>query len=150
MQHFDWLGMSVWRCALVWAALGSLACGAAIEPRNEEPTRPQQQPPTPSAAIAPSALEQLRIAGQKFIVPDDETMAEIDQAGRPKLVTTYKLCIDTAGSVAVLDMLKPSGFPAYDAKMQREMRAWRYRPYTVDGVAKAVCTSIIFIYNWHK
>lgn len=64
-----------------------------------------------------------------------------------KLVTAYKLCIDTAGAVAVVEMLKPSGFPMYDAKLQREMRLWRYTPFTVDGVAKPVCTSVTFIYQ---
>ncbi len=97
--------------------------------------------------VAPTVLESNRISGQKIIPPDDETKVEMAQAGKTKLVAAYKLCIDTAGAVTVLQMLKPSGFPTYDAKLQREMRLWRYTPFTVDGVAKPVCTSVTFIYQ---
>ena len=56
---------------------------------------------------------------------------------------------------AVLDksgyrnMLKSTGFGAYDSKIQSEMRSWRYRPYMMNGRAVPVCTAVTFIYSQH-
>lgn len=93
------------------------------------------------------ALEALRISGEKLIVPDDVTKVEISRSGKTKLVTTYKICVDATGSVSALNMLKSSGFPDYDAKLLATMWTWRYRPYLLEGVARAVCTSVTFIYQ---
>jgi periplasmic protein TonB len=111
------------------------------------PPPPPPPPPAPPAIVAPTQLEQMRIAGEKLIVPDDVTKTEISRSGKVKLVTTYKICIDTAGEVNKVNMLKSSGFPAYDSKIAREMRSWKYRPYTVNGEPKPVCTSVTFIYQ---
>lgn len=68
-------------------------------------------------------------------------------SGKTKLVTTYKLCVDAAGAVSKVSMLKSSGLPGYDAKISSTMKTWRYSPYLIDGVAKAVCTAVTFIYT---
>jgi len=45
-------------------------------------------------------------------------------------------------------MLKSTGFPAYDSKIQTKIRGeWRYKPYNVNGKAVPVCTAVTFIYN---
>ncbi len=89
----------------------------------------------------------MRIAGESSIVPDDVTKIEIFRAGISKVVTTYKLCVGTDGVPYVVQMLKSSRFPAYDARLQAAMMLWRYRPYTIDGVATRVCTGVTFIYQ---
>jgi periplasmic protein TonB len=111
------------------------------------PPPPPPPPPAPPAVVAPTALEQMRVAGEKLIVPDDVTKTEISRSGKSKLVTTYKICINVNGDVSQVNMLKSSGFPSYDSKIQREMRGWKYRPFSVDGQAKPVCTSVTFIYQ---
>jgi TonB family protein len=75
------------------------------------------------------------------------TKTEISRSGKTKLVTTYKICINVNGDVSQVNMLKSSGFPSYDSKISREMKSWKYRPYSVDGQAKPVCTSVTFIYQ---
>ncbi len=113
----------------------------------QAPPPPPPPPPPPHAVVAPTALEQMRIAGEKLIVPDDVTKTEISRSGKTKLVATYKICINVNGDVSQVNMLKSSGFPSYDSKISREMRAWKYRPYSVDGQARPVCTSVTFIYQ---
>jgi periplasmic protein TonB len=108
---------------------------------------PPPPPPPPPQVVAPTTLEQMRIAGERLIVPDDVTKTEISRAGKNKLVTTYKICINVSGDVSQVNMLKSSGFPQYDSKISREMKNWKYRPFTVDGQAKPVCTSVTFIYQ---
>ena len=51
------------------------------------------------------------------------------------------------GAVNTLNVLKSSGFPAYDQKITREMRNWRYRPYMINGKPAPVCTAVTFIYQ---
>jgi hypothetical protein len=82
-----------------------------------------------------------------MIVPNDVTKTEIQRSGKDKVVGSYKLCITITGNVSTISQLKSTGFGAYDAKIQAEMRNWRYRPYMVNGRAVPVCTAVTFIYS---
>jgi hypothetical protein len=105
-------------------------------------------PPAPPQTVAPTALDANRVSGEKDIVPDDITQAEIGRAGVATLVGSYKVCITTDGSITTVTPLKATGFPAYDTKIQNTIRSkWRYRPFMVNGKATAVCTAVRFIYS---
>ena len=111
------------------------------------PPPPPPPPPAPPQNIPPTLLEGSRIAGDKNIVPDDVTKTEIQRSGKDKIVGSYKLCISVDGAVTTINQLKSTSFPAYDSKIQREMRGWKYRPYMVNGRAVPVCTAVTFIYS---
>ena len=111
------------------------------------PPPPPPPPPAPPQNVPPTLLEGSRIAGNKNIVPDDVTKTEIQRSGKEKIVGSYKLCIDAGGRVTTINQLKSTSFGAYDAKIQREMRTWKYRPYMVNGRAVPVCTAVTFIYS---
>jgi hypothetical protein len=128
------------------AVLALTAC-VATSPRPGASGASSTTPAADPGDAPPTSAEQMRISGDKSIVPDDPTKTEIQKAGVHKIVTTYKLCIGKDGVPSDVTPLQASGFPAYDAKIQREMRQWRYRPYSVDGVPKPVCTSVTFIYQ---
>jgi len=52
------------------------------------------------------------------------------------------------GAVTSVKMLKGTGFPAYDNKIQSKMNGeWKYKPYAVNGRAVPVCTAVTFIYS---
>ena len=108
---------------------------------------PPPPPPAPPQNVAPNMLEGQRIAGDKNITPDDVTKTEISRSGKNRLIASFKLCITLDGNVGNINMLKSSTFPAYDAKIQREMHTWRYHPYEVNGKAVPVCTAVTFIYS---
>ena len=97
--------------------------------------------------MPPSLLEGSRVKGNKEIHPDDVTKTEIQRSGKEKLVGSFKLCLSIEGEIANVNQLKSTGFPAYDQKIVREMRGWRYRPYMVNGKAVPVCTAVTFIYS---
>ena len=64
-------------------------------------------------------------------------------ARKSRSARTYRMfCPD-----AELNVIKASGFPAYDQKIQREMRNWKYRPFMINGKAAPVCTAVTFIYQ---
>ena len=111
------------------------------------PTPPPPPPPAPPQNVPPTLLEGSRIRGDKNIVPNDVTKTEIQRSGKDKIVGSYKLCISIGGDVTTISQLKSTGFPAYDSKIQGEMRNWGYRPYMVNGKAVPVCTAVTFIYS---
>jgi protein TonB len=112
------------------------------------PPPPPPPPPAPPQNVPPTMLEGSRIAGEKNILPDDVTKTEIQRSGKEKLVGSFKLCLTVGGEIQQVTMLKSTGFPAYDSKIQTKIRGeWRYKPYNVNGKAVPVCTAVTFIYN---
>jgi len=112
------------------------------------PPPPPPPPPAPPQNVPPTLLEGSRVAGEKMIVPDDNTKTEIQRSGKDKLIGSFKLCLNLSGEVTSVTMLKSTGFPAYDGKIQGKMRGeWKYRPYAVNGKAVPVCTAVTFIYS---
>ena len=111
------------------------------------PPPPPPPPPAPPSNVPPTLLEGYRIAGTKLIPPDDATKTNITRSGVSKIVGSFKLCVDVTGTVSSVNLLKSTGFSDYDAKLQREMRTWRYRPYEIDGKPVPVCTAVTFIYS---
>jgi TonB family protein len=97
--------------------------------------------------VPPTLLEGSRIAGDKMIVPDDVTKTEIQRSGKTQLMVPVKVCIDRAGNIASVKVMKSSGFVAYDQKLDREIRKWRYKPFSVNGTPTPVCSAIQFIYR---
>jgi outer membrane biosynthesis protein TonB len=114
----------------------------------ESPTEFETRDGDPPSNIPPTAFEQLRIAGEKNIVPDDDTKKAIADAGRDKLVASFKLCISATGAIDSVETLKSSGFPAYDDKITTTIRdTWKYRPHQTAGKSHPVCTAVTFIYQ---
>lgn len=117
------------------------------DPGYPLPPPPPPPPPAPPQNVPPTLLEGQRIAGDKLIVPDEETKKQITKSGKDKVIGSYKLCVDVQGNVTHVNMLKATAFEAYDVKIMRTMRTWKYRPYLVNGQAKPVCTAVTFIYS---
>jgi TonB family protein len=110
-----------------------------------KPPPPMAKPPQ-QRNVAPAVLEQQRIAGNKIITPDEETAQQIAR-GDGKVKGVVRLCLGSDGVVRSANIVVSTEFPAYDAKLEREIRNWRYQPYQVDGVATPVCTNVTFLYR---
>ena len=114
------------------------------------PPPPPPPPPTPPQTVAPTALEASRISGDKNIAPDDVTKTEINRSGKDRLVGSFKLCITVDGAISQVNMIKSTGFPAYDSRISSKIHGeWRYKPFNVNGKAVPVCTAVTFIYTQH-
>jgi protein TonB len=112
------------------------------------PPPPPPPPPAPPQNVAPTALEASRIAGEKNILPNDVTKTEIQRSGKDRLIGSFKICISAEGSVLSVNMLKSTGFSAYDQTILSTMKGtWRYKPFMVNGKAVPVCTAVTFIYS---
>lgn len=99
------------------------------------------------ATVPQVAIEERRTHGDPKIYPPDTTITAIKRDGVSRVVTTVKMCLSSRGTVQRLDVLKSSGYPAYDALIRSTMRTWRYEPFQVNGEPVPVCTAVTFIYN---
>lgn len=93
------------------------------------------------------AVDKQRIAGDPEIRPDRETQLAMVRDRVASTRITVKMCLSASGSVRSLDIIRSTGYPAYDARVLREMRQWRYRPFEVNGVPTPVCTAITIFYK---
>jgi protein TonB len=120
---------------VVGGVLGGVEGGVVEPPKKEEPK------------IVPQvALEAQRVSGEKDIQPPNDVATQISRSGKG-VVGVVKMCLSSGGSVQKLNVLKSTGFPAYDAKIRSKMNEWKYRPFMVNGKAVPVSTSVTFIYR---
>ena len=48
---------------------------------------------------------------------------------------------------ALVSVASSTRYEAYDARLVTAARAWRYRPYTVNGTPMPVCGMVTFVYT---
>lgn len=126
-------------CAMVLVAtpLAEALAQAAIP----MPTRT----PEDRIFIGPAHLH--RMNGNKNVVPDDVDKLAIQTAGIGRVIGTFQFCIDEAGHVGDLALLRSTSVPRYDAKILREISHWGFEPYIDDNKPVPVCTAVTFIYS---
>jgi len=95
--------------------------------------------------VKPDAL--VRTAGQPQIQPDAETARAIVAAGRSRVITSWKVCVDPQGAVDEVSAERSSGFMTYDAALAAGIRGWKFQPVTVGGAAVRACTSFTFAWS---
>ncbi len=103
---------------------------------------PEQDDPV---KIPPTAAK--RISGDDQITAPESVRAEMLHLNKATLRAAIDLCIDARGTVERAKVRASTSYDAYDAKLLREMRTWKYQPYTVDGQAKAACFTIVVVYK---
>ncbi len=94
--------------------------------------------------VAPQELARHRIAGQAHIEPSPATKKKIvADPNHPRFVmVSYKVCVDTSGSVSKAQLLHSGGYPEYDEEIRKAILGnWRFRPWEADGKLVAVCTA---------
>lgn len=97
--------------------------------------------------VSPAALDQLRLSGDRNVVPDAATQQAMELAGNPSLDGTFRLCVDTHGAVSSVQRIKSTRFDKYDQEIERAMRGWTYKPFLIDDKPVPVCTAITYVYT---
>jgi hypothetical protein len=98
-------------------------------------------PPRTWVKVPGGAIVRSRTHGDDHIEPDNATRAELAKARR-RASGTFRLCVDEGGAVVLARAVIETGFPAYDEKILREVRAWKFRPYVIDGEPSGVCSEV--------
>lgn len=105
--------------------------------------QPNDQPDVgakPDAKL-PEVRMALRISGRTHVAPTRTSERNLAR----RLVA--KVCISAHGRIVSMSVVEGSGAPYWERDIFETMRAWRYRPFTVDDRPVPVCTSITF--RWH-
>jgi len=103
------------------------------------------EPPHP-VHLPPGTLEKIRSVGSLLITPDEETIATLPPGTKERYIGSWKLCIDTAGTVTLMKRQRSTGLPAYDATIEREIARWRFHPWLVQDKPTPACASPTFVY----
>ena len=67
--------------------------------------------------------------------------------GQTELRVPVEVCVGRGGEVTRATVLRSSGFPAYDAKLTREIGRWRYRPRWDAPAGDRTCVEVVFRYR---
>lgn len=139
--------------AVLVVALGlGFACGgaapaarsAAPEPEDEPAEEPAPMPPPgeepdlPPLTVPPDSFGSHWMSGVKEIEPEPSTVHQPVAVG-------VKVCVAPDGSVESASLMKSTGVASYDEKILDAMRAWRYRPFVINGEAARVCSAVTFL-----
>ena len=108
--------------------------------------KPAPAKPATIKQVQPAFLTAKRIAGNSDILPDNATKQAMRHEGRAKAVGRFQVCVDTAGKVSSVKKLGSSGYAAYDARIEKELRAWKFSPIAINGAATPVCSAIAISY----
>jgi TonB family protein len=114
-------------------------CGSGI------PTDVEIDDPPKEEIVPPDVMTAHRKSDGK-IPPPETVKVEMVRAGESQTRAALKICVSETGAVRDVSFVKRTGYDAYDAKLVREIRKWRYEPFTIDGKAAPACsvTHIIF------
>lgn len=128
-----------------FTALTSLSGDASARVLSRTPAASSVNTSANTSAEAPLNVQ--RVQGDKRITPDALTVAAILRSERSSVIGVFNVCIDSKGDVADISVVRSTRFPAYDAKIQRQVRTWRYQPVLLGGLPAPVCTKVTFVYQ---
>lgn len=97
--------------------------------------------------VPPTVLQGLRVSGETQVHAPDTVKTMMLRDGRERSVGTLKLCIAADGGISTVSVVGSTKYEAYDAKLVAAARAWRYKPYTVNGTPMPVCGMVTFVYT---
>jgi TonB family protein len=109
---------------------------------------PDCAPPRKDPPIV--VVEKLRTSGETQIQPSDEVKIMMQHAGQSHLHVAFKVCLDTNGAVTSSSQMGSTGYSEYDQALAGAIATWKYRPYSVNGVAIAVCGPVTFNFTLRR
>jgi hypothetical protein len=122
---------------------------------------PAPPPPTPVATPTPAApapkkdfkpipradLEKLRVSGEANpeLPPNVNQIMKRDQV--KAVMIAAKACVNESGSVVSVTIMKGTEYDEANKKIASDIKAWKFKPYMVAGVATPVCTAVMLNYQ---
>jgi len=103
-------------------------------------------PPSPPTArtwveVPSGVIVEWRTEGTDEIEPDAATKAELAKSRR-RASGIFRLCLDDQGAVVLTRAVIETGYLAYDEKILREIRAWKFRPPVIGGQPRGACSDV--------
>ncbi|HEY1812631.1 MAG TPA: energy transducer TonB [Kofleriaceae bacterium] len=129
--------------------IGTGACTENCGPGSDAPpvVHNDVKPKLQTTMVPPTVLRGMRISGETQVQASDVVKVQIMRDGKAAVTAMFKVCVDAGGGVSSLARLRGTGYAAYDDQLEAAIHAWRYRPYSANGVAIPVCGVVTFIYD---
>ncbi|HKA90814.1 MAG TPA: TonB family protein [Haliangiales bacterium] len=108
-------------------------------------TEPVVEPAPQKITI--DALAALRISGDTQIRLPPSLLRSLSDQGVHRVDVMVRLCLSAAGTPETVEIVKSSGSAEADDRVRDGVRAWRYRPYTVNGRAVPACAGVLMRYE---
>jgi TonB family protein len=126
----------------------ALGCGSAPAPAYGGEVAPSEIKPVTDRPpfVEPVAMNRRRVAGEKLVVPDGDTIAAVRSSG-VTLRGTFEYCVDQSGEVSSVSVLQSTGAARYDARIRETIRAWVFKPVVFQGAAIAACSPATFLFT---
>ena len=122
------------------------SCSSVLDAPAEKAAPPRK--PEPERIVLSHLIEGSRIEGNPRIAPPESVRQAMARLGQERVDGRVHMCLDRAGNVRSLRILRSTGHAEYDQRLLAGMRTWRYHPYRLDsGAAVPVCTVVTFIYR---
>ena len=120
----------------------TVAAPEAASANRRLPTNPPGAPPqnVPPTLLARELLDQ-------HVAPDAKTGAQMVTDGISRAIASFKVCIDDTGALSALELLRSTGYPAYDDELEVAIENHRYEPYRIADRAVPACTALTFVYQ---
>jgi protein TonB len=115
-----------------------------------EPVRVAAAQPAPAEAphvVAPAVLKSLRISGGDQIDAPDLVQAQMVRDEHKSTSATLKVCVAPTGEISQVNVMKSSGYPAFDDRLVAGVHGWRYKAYVVSGRPVVACSAVTFLYK---
>jgi hypothetical protein len=97
--------------------------------------------------VAPAVLQSLRISASDPPRLSAATQQQMLRDGVDRIVVTVRVCVASDGAVASTRLMHYPRYDDHNAAIVRAVRAWRYRPFLVDGAAVPVCSLVTFVHK---
>jgi protein TonB len=91
--------------------------------------------------VPPTVGEKLKVTGAQPVY------LEVAKRAGVQGIVIIKLCIKTNGRVDTSKTKILKGIPVLDNEVLSKVKTWRYKPYTVDGVATPACFPVRFVFR---
>jgi outer membrane biosynthesis protein TonB len=136
--------------------LEGASCGVALAAPEIKPCSDPSRANDPDCVPPPHkdppivVVENLRVSGETQIQPDDDVKIMMMHAGQSHLHVSFKVCLDASGAVTSSSRMGSTGYAEYDAALAGAIATWRYRPYSVNGQAIAVCGPVTFNFTLRR
>lgn len=128
-----------------------------VEPCGETPVEKPKPDPVieekkdePPPIVPPDVAVGMRTSGNEKIYPPDSVRVAMMHDGKDSVQAAIKLCVDKGGRVDSVRLMKKTGYQAYDAELEKQIRQWRYRAYMVNGSPAPMCTVVMVNYRMSR
>lgn len=125
----------------------TLDCGPGDGSGSAAPKKKDDEVKTPPPLVPPDVIRGMRLSGETQVHPPEVEQTAMLRDGKEKVIAVFQTCVNEAGGVGMVKMLKSTGYTGYDQALSQALTGWHYKPYKIGDRAVTVCGIVTFVYQ---